>query len=169
MPPRFDPKHFPSPVPGGCVIGSIGSQFSTAYTQTLHDKTIRSSHRDPRSPPPTHASQDLDYTPKEAPRAASCFRQGEDRPGVRLERVVGNLSRDRVASLAIQARIKQIPTESEEELRRIVVGAVSEGILKPYDIQTTGTNSFMSLPFDVSADLIPNILTSDLFDRSKFE
>jgi hypothetical protein len=54
--------------------------------------------------------------------------------------------------------MKQIPDESEEELRQIVVGAVNDGILKPHDIQTTCTNSFMALPTDVSPHLTPSNL-----------
>lgn len=158
MPPLSHPKNFPSAVPGGSLIGSIGSQLSTAYTQTLHAKTQHSSQYDPRSPPPTYTSQKPENSPRNKARAASCFLQGERRQGVPLERVVQNLSRDRVASLAIQARMKQIPDESEEELRRIVVGAVNDGILKPHDIQTTCTNSFMALPTDVSPHVTPSNL-----------
>jgi hypothetical protein len=152
MPPLPPPQL--SPIPGGSVLGSIGSQFRTIYTETL-------SHR---SPPPTYTSSSSDYVSRNPHnsenahvhrgRSSSCFPQVPDGEG-QLERVVQNLSRDRVASLAIQARIKQIPLESEETLRSIVVGAVTKGILKQRDIQTTCTNSFMSLPTDVSPQLTP--------------
>lgn len=155
MSPLSHPEHFPSPIPGGSVIGSVGSQFSTAYTKTIHAKSRHSSDHDPRIiTPPTDSSQKLEYTSRHPARPASCFLPAEDGGGVQLiERVVQNLSRDRVASLAIQARMKQIPDESEEDLRRIVVGAVSEGILKPHDIQNVCTNSFMALPTAVSPHL----------------
>jgi len=164
MPPLSHPRRFPTPVPGGSLIGSIGSQFSTTHSQTLRQNDTPPAVHSPgmmaRPPPPTYTSQTSAYIPT---RSVSCFphedrsvfERAGGRKSVRLERVVQNLSRDRVASLAIQARIRQIPGESEEELRRIVVGAVSEGILKRHDIQTTCTNSFMSLPTEVRPHLTP--------------
>src|SRR5271163_1738912 len=73
MPPLSHPRHFPSSVPGGSLIGSVGSQFSTAYTQTLNAKTRHPSQYDPRSPPPTYTSQKPEYTSRHKTRAASCF------------------------------------------------------------------------------------------------
>jgi len=162
MPPLSRPRRFPTPVPGGSLIGSIGSQFSNTHSQTLHQiDTLPLAHSQdvPGSPMP-YTTNTSAYIPS---RSVSCvidadskiFERKDGRKSVRLERVVQNLSRERVVSLAIQARIRQIPAESEEELRRIVVGAVSEGILKGHDIQTTCTNSFMSLPTDVRLHLTP--------------
>ena len=153
MPPLSHPRCFPTPAPGGSVIGSIGSQFSAARSQTLQSNNFPTAAM-------AHISNNSAHIPT---RSVSCFLHGDrsvfegadGKKSVRLARMVQNLSRERVASLAIQARIRQNPGEFEEELRRIVVGAVSEGILNTQDIQTDRPNSFMSLPTDVRPHLTP--------------
>lgn len=70
-----------------------------------------------------------------------------------LTGVIQNLSRAKVEALVTQAWIRNIPAQSEDKLRDLVIGAVNKGILNRDDIQSTFTNTFSGLPTEV----LPNL------------
>src|SRR4030095_184774 len=112
------------------LIGSVNSRFAATFTlgQFKINPNINDSH------PPT-------YTSLNSPPSTQ-----ED---ANIVNVIQSLSRSKIEGLVTHAWIRNIPNQSDEQLRDLVSSAVKRGILNRDHVTSACTDSFTSLPTKV--------------------
>ena len=135
------PQLSPEPVPGGSLIGSVNSQFAAAAVTIYQNIPRVDTQSSTRSAPPAYKS----FVSEEPPLAPST----ESPVDATLVGVIQNLPRAKIESLVTQAWVRNIPNQSDDNLRDLVTGAVKKGILNQDDIGSASEGSFICLPTDV--------------------
>jgi len=148
-PPSHPPHLFPEPVPGGSLIGSVGSRFAAAFTlyqaQTPSPNLAVQTDTD-TSHAPTYTSFNSDFDPPQT------------RMEVEMNGIIKSMSRTKIEGLVTLAWIRRIPRQEEGKLRGLVSSAVRNGLLSCDDIYSTQMNSLASLPTEVQSPKIPLLL-----------
>jgi hypothetical protein len=142
-PPSNPPTLFPEPVPGGSIIGSVGSHFAAAFT--LYQSQHQHLPQHPQPSQPVQTAPDHSHAPTYT-SFNSDFQPPQTQIEAEMDGIIKSLSRTKIEGLVTLAWIRRIPQQEEGKLRGLVSSAVRHGLLSCDDIYATQMNSFARLP-----------------------
>src|SRR5271170_5966996 len=152
-PPSNPPTLFTEPVPGGSLIGSVGSQFAAVFTlYQSHHQLHPQLH--PAQQPHTQTGPDHSHAPTYT-SFNSDLQSPQTQIDAEMDRIIKSLARTKIEGLVTLAWIRRIPQQDEGKLRGLVSSAVRDGLLTCDDIYSTQMNSFARLPTAVRSPSSP--------------